>query len=307
MFSFIKKILGFGNDTSGSLPNTDESLMTEEADIRAIVVTDLGNVRTNNEDMGYFVRPNDLNVRKERGFLGIVADGMGGHAAGEVASKMAVEIIRNTYYATSDQITKSLKHAFLQANQKINAEAKQNTQRKGMGTTATAVVIRGDELFFAHIGDSRLYLLKDNGIKQLSSDHTYIQELLRKGEISAEAAAVHPDRNVLIRAMGTHESVEVEAVSVKDKFTLGNRLVLCSDGLYDYISDEEILQLASQGELKKCAYDLVNTAKARGGHDNITVLIIESKSEATIEDSKVTTDLEELAKHRDAETKEINL
>lgn len=307
MLSFIKKLFGITGGTSGETKVADEPLMTEEADIHAIVVTDLGNVRTNNEDMGYFVRPNDPKVRQSKGFLGIVADGMGGHAAGEVASKMAVETIRKVYYSSEEKAVKSLKAAFIAANEKIHNEAQRNSQRKGMGTTATAVVICGGSLYYAHIGDSRLYLLNADGIHQLSSDHTYIQELLRKGEITYEAAIAHPDRNVLIRAMGTNPNVEVEVGKIKQNFGTGSRLLLCSDGLYDYLNRDEILQMALTGELKKCAYDLINTAKTRGGHDNITVLIIESKSEEFTQNSKVTTDLEELVKRREIETKEMDL
>lgn len=306
MIAFIKKIFGI-NDPNGGPKISDESLLTEESDIRAIVVTDLGNVRTNNEDMGYFVRPNDPNARRSKGFLGIVADGMGGHAAGEVASKMAVETIRKVYYASEESVVKSLKAAFIAANEKINSEAQRNTQRKGMGTTATAVVIRGDELYYAHIGDSRLYLLNSEGITQLSTDHTYIQQLLRNGEITKEAAVVHPDRNVLIRAMGTNPTVEVEVAKIRQNFGIGCRLLLCSDGLYDYLNDDEILQMSLTGELKTCAYDLITAAKTRGGHDNITVLIIESNEVSSVEKNKVTTDLEELVKRREAETKEMDL
>lgn len=294
---------------SSSSPEMDEngSSLTEGQSIRAIVVTDLGNVRKNNEDNAYFVRPNDPDVRKTKGFLGIVADGMGGHAAGEVASKMAVELIRKSYYETNTNVDTAIKKAFELANDKIFQRAKADASKKGMGTTATAVVILNKDLYCAHVGDSRLYHLSAKGISQVSSDHTYIQELLRKGDISAEKAAVHPERNVLTRAMGTQSSVEIDVHKSPMTFETGDRLLLCSDGLYDYLSDEEILAFAKSGELKTAAYELVNTAKARGGHDNITVMIIEMIGEDVQKDTKVTMDLEDIVSRREATTKEIDL
>lgn len=128
--------------------------------------------------------------------------------------------------------------------------------------------------------------------------------MLRKGEITEEDARNHPERNVLIRAMGTNESVEIDAVKVEESFGINDRLLLCSDGLYDYLGDSEILKIAATGELKKCAYELINTAKSRGGHDNITVVIIESKKEDQNHKPKVTTDLKDLM---DKTTKEIEL
>lgn len=299
MISFIKKIFY-------PKPKSDIPEITEEAEIRAIVVSDLGLVRTNNEDIGYFIRPYDANIRKDKGFLGIVADGMGGHAAGEVASKTAVETIRTEYYASKENnILKSLKRAFEKANERVYQKSKQNGQLHGMGTTATAVAIAGNNLYFAHVGDSRLYLINANGIRQITEDHTYVQNLLRKGEISQKDAENHPERNVLIRAMGTNESLEVDASKIDNNFNINDRLLLCSDGLYDYMSNQEILKMTANGELRKCAYELIETAKNRGGHDNITVIIIESKSEGQSDLTKVTTDLKDLVIKTDSKTKEI--
>lgn len=146
MLSIIKKIFGVK-------AQEESQEITEGAEIRAIVVTDLGAVRTNNEDLGYFIRPYDAGVRKEKGFLGIVADGMGGHAAGEVASKIAAETIRKEYYASKESIVKSLKGAFIKANTKIFQKAKSNAHLNGMGTTATAVIICESNLYYAHVGD----------------------------------------------------------------------------------------------------------------------------------------------------------
>lgn len=287
--------------------DADSQVVTEGQAIRAIVVTDLGNVRKNNEDTAYFVRPNDPKVRESKGYLGIVADGMGGHAAGEVASKMAVEQIRKSYYESQGNIEAGLKAAFELANRKINQKAQSDQSKKGMGTTATAVVILNNELYCAHVGDSRLYHLSKTGIKQLSNDHTYIQELLRKGEISPEKAAVHPERNVLTRAMGTQKNVEVDVAKIKAPFEVGERLLLCSDGLYDYLNDQEIYKTAAEGELKSCAYELVNTAKQRGGHDNITVMIIEAIGEDKSIETKVTMDLDDLVRNSESVTKEIDI
>ena len=287
-----------------SKPKVEEEILTPEnsVDLQAIVVSDLGNIRTNNEDCALFVRPNDLAMRSSKGYLGIVADGMGGHAAGEVASHLAVETIRKVYYESDDSIERSLKEAFRMANSKIHGEASKDSKRRGMGTTATTVVMLDGMLQIAHVGDSRLYSISQEGISQLSSDHTYVQEMIRKGDMIAEEAARHPDRNILTRAMGTQPQVEVEWQSMPYEWKSGNRLLLCSDGLYDYLADDEIREILMQNELRPAAYKLVEIAKERGGHDNITVLIIEAVKEDN-KTAKPTRNVEDTQK----ETREIGL
>ena len=195
--------------------------------MRAVEVTDVGCVRTNNEDAARFIRPADLLVRSNKGFLAIVADGMGGHAAGEIASQMAVETIGKTYYRREESPEESLFLAFTKANRSIWQMAGRNARQRGMGTTCTAVVVCESKLYLAPVGDSRLYLLKNGQLLQLSTDHTYVQMLVQQGVITPMEAEKHPERNVLTRAMGTHNKVEIDVEVIPYVLENDDRLLLC--------------------------------------------------------------------------------
>lgn len=268
--------------------SNDTSLSDTLIDLRAVVVSDVGCVRTNNEDAARFIRPSDLVIRGTKGFLAIVADGMGGHAAGEIASQMAVETIAKTYYQREESPEESLFLAFTKANRSIWQTASRNTRQRGMGTTCSAVVICDTKLYFAHVGDSRLYLLKNGQLLQLSTDHTYVQMLVQQGVISPAEAEKHPERNVLTRAMGTHNKVDIDVEAVSYSMENDDRLLLCTDGLYDYLSSDEIAQLMLIPTLNEAAQRLVEAAKQRGGHDNITVLLVERVSTETFQSPRPT-------------------
>ena len=283
----------FGQTNTAELPETDESPFdfapdaaldqdTSGSDITAVVVSDLGNVRQNNEDTGLFVRLADEGIRRVKGHLLLVADGMGGHLAGEVASQMAAEIISRAYFQHPDSIEKSLSRAFQMANRQIFEEARQHPRFRGMGTTGTAIVVHNHQLYFAHVGDSRAYLVKAGQCIQLTQDHTYIQELLRTGEITTEAAQSHPERNVLTQAIGTKADVKVDLGRCVLPFDTGDRLLLCSDGLYEYCTEADFVRVLAQESLPDAADELVNLAKQRGGHDNITVVLAE-RTVATVD------------------------
>jgi PPM family protein phosphatase len=258
--------------------NATETTNNESSDFRAVVVTDVGCVRTNNEDAARFIRPAQASVRSDKGFLAIVADGMGGHAAGEVASQLAIETITKTYYQQEDAAEASLYVAFSKANRAIWQAAARNSRQKGMGTTCTAVALSGHALLLMHVGDSRAYLYKNGQLTQLTTDHTYVQQLVDEGVISPGDADKHPERNVLTRAMGTHQKVEVDIVKTLPAFENSNRLMLCSDGLHDYLSRDELATLLNVTLLNEAAQAMVELAKQRGGHDNITVLLVERVS-----------------------------
>ncbi|GAB3946372.1 Stp1/IreP family PP2C-type Ser/Thr phosphatase [Spirosoma harenae] len=302
MRNFFKWL--FGQQETTNLPETAESLIESPAtevsevaetmeEINAVVLSDLGNVRQNNEDTGLFVRLADEGLRRKKGYLLLVADGMGGHLAGEIASQMAAELINREYFQSTQNIEKSLQRAFQIANQQIFDEARTHDKFRGMGTTCTAIVVHEQELYFAHVGDSRAYILKAGQLVQLTQDHTYVQELLRKGEISAEAAANHPERNVLTQAMGTKAEVRVDIGRCVLPFDKGDRLILCSDGLYEYCLETDFIRILSQESLPDAAEELINLAKSRGGHDNITVVLAE----------RIKTDVQTTSK----ETREIDL
>ncbi|MVM34053.1 Stp1/IreP family PP2C-type Ser/Thr phosphatase [Spirosoma sp. HMF4905] len=294
----------FGKNDPETLPETAESVVEQPTrvepagtsstdEVNAVVVSDLGNVRQNNEDTGLFVRLADEGIRRIKGHLLLVADGMGGHLAGEVASQMAAEIINREYFQHTESIEKSLLRAFQMANRQIFDEARQHDAFRGMGTTCTAIVIHDQQLYFAHVGDSRAYLFKTGQLIQLTQDHTYIQELLRSGEITPEAAANHPERNVLTQAMGTKADVRVDLGRCVLPFDAGDRLLLCSDGLYEYCLEADFVRVLKRTNLHDAADELVHMAKSRGGHDNITIVL----AERVVADTTTTT----------KETREIDL
>lgn len=257
-------------------------------DYRAVAATDVGSVRENNEDHLVFIRPFDKQIRNSHGCLALVADGMGGHSNGEIASKMASEIIARNYFDTDLDILDSLKRAFEIANKSIFQKASRKPRLKGMGTTCTAVVLVNDKIYVAHVGDSRAYLFKGNEIIQLSTDHTYVQHLLDKGEITHEESLSHPQRNVITRAMGTSAKVQADFALHASSFEEGDRLLICSDGLYEYLNPQELQEMLKGPNLNANAQSMIALAKKRGGHDNISVLIAETFSTNSSEDIKET-------------------
>ena len=275
--------------------NHSHSESIDSGTVKVVVLSDLGNIRTNNEDIGMFFRIADEEIRKEKGYLFVVADGMGGHQAGEVASRLAAETISQEYFNQNENgsIEKNLHKAFLAANKKIYSMASSNPQYRGMGTTCTSLVVKDQQIYFAHAGDSRAYILQNNSITRITEDHTYVQELVNRGDISADEAETHPKRNILTNAMGTKPDLRVDTGKSALPFLENNRLLLCSDGLYDYIKDNELADILSTKPLHEAASYMIEQAKKRGGHDNITVVLAE----------KISTDNESAAK----ETRDFDL
>ncbi|MCU0341597.1 MAG: Stp1/IreP family PP2C-type Ser/Thr phosphatase [Spirosomaceae bacterium] len=272
-------------------PTAEIPLESSNGDLRAVVLSDVGCVRTNNEDAARFVRPANSTVRLQKGFLAIVADGMGGHAAGEIASQLAVETIAKTYYQREEAPEESLFLAFTKANRDIWQAASRNSRQRGMGTTCTTLAISESRLYLAHVGDSRAYLFQNGQLIQLSTDHTYVQSLVEQGVITPAEADKHPERNVLTRAMGTHAKVEIDAAMLPQLLQDNDRLLLCTDGLYDYLANDEIAQFLLNPQLGDTAQQLVECAKQRGGHDNITVLLIEKVAPDTFQTAKPTEEI----------------
>lgn len=275
----------------------------DQSTVKVIVRTDIGNVRSNNEDAGSFFKINDAKIGVEKGCLLIVADGMGGHNAGEVASRMAVDIISEEYYKrNSDRSAeRSLLKAFEFANKKIFDKASGNSSCKGMGTTCTAVAVSGSDIYFAHAGDSRAYLFKNGAISRITEDHTYVQELVKKGDITLREAETHPQRNILTNAMGTKPRLKVDTGKHPDRFDRNDRILLCSDGLYDYLTDEELAEAMQMSSLQALADHLIAEAKRRGGKDNITLVLAEKTDSLPEEGFKQTRDVDLPKMTRDAE------
>ena len=263
----------------------------DNSGLKVIVKTDLGNIRTNNEDTGLYFRVADDSIIQEKGCLLIVADGMGGHQAGEVASKMAADTISKEYFSNNGNVNieKNLARVFSLANKNIFETAAADKALNGMGTTCTALIIHQQAIYYAHVGDSRAYLIKNQRISRITTDHTYVQELLKNGDITPAEADKHPQRNILTNAMGTKAQVQVDTGKYNGLLEENDRVLICSDGLYDYLEDAEIASIVNSAPVEAAAETLVATAKKRGGHDNITVVLAE-KTGPAMKASKQTRD-----------------
>ncbi len=236
-------------------------------------ITDIGMRRRINED-NYYVNDNEAFP------YAIVADGMGGHQAGEIASMMVVDIIENhlnkNLIETLDYVEAGevIRQAFISANSIIYNYAKDHYKIMGMGTTATLAMIYGNKIITAHVGDSRAYMLGDD-IVQITKDHSYVQELVSRGEISKEMAKHHPKKNYITRAMGAEDTVKVD-ITIKPYN--GETIILCSDGLTNFVEDDEIMEyVKKENTLQKSSEELVALANERGGGDNITIVAFEKE------------------------------
>lgn len=243
-------------------------------EIAAHLLSDRGCVREINEDSGRCVRPGDAETLSKKGVLFVVADGMGGHTAGELASSIAVDEVCRSYYQGDDDPHESLKRAFAAANEKIHETANQSKDLQGMGTTCTALALASGSAFAAHVGDSRLYLLRGGDLYLMTVDHSAVMELVKAGLLTLEEARHHPDKNVIIRALGVHEAVEVTAWDHPFPIRAGDSFLLCSDGLYDLVEDQEIRDEMIASDAQVACENLIRLAKERGGHDNITVSVV---------------------------------
>ena len=236
--------------------------------ITAAAATDVGRLRDGNED-SLFVGSSVF----------AVADGMGGHQAGEVASAMALEpigVLDGRPFADADDASRALVTAMEEANRLVVERSRSNADLRGMGTTLTAVVVHGDRLVAAHVGDSRAYLLRaGEAISQLTTDHTLVERLVREGRLSRDEAGEHPQRNVITRAIGNDPEVVVDALPPL-QLQAGDRVLLCSDGLTGPINDADIQTLVEAVGGGQDAVDaLVAAANEAGGPDNITVILLE--------------------------------
>lgn len=243
-------------------------------DVVVGMLSDVGCVRELNEDSGTFIQPEDPEVLASKGLLILVADGMGGHSSGEVASGMAVDVITRVYYEDKGDPQAALKKAFREANREIHKAAEKDESKSGMGTTCTALVLQDRTAISAHVGDSRLYLVREGAIYLMTEDHSAVMEMVKAGLITLEQARHHPDKNVILRAMGSHPDVEVTTWQEPFPVRAGDRFLLCSDGLYDLVEDDEIKQAVESAEPQSACENLISLAKQRGGHDNISVGIV---------------------------------
>jgi protein phosphatase len=233
--------------------------------------SDAGRRRSSNED-SFGARP-DLG-------LFIVADGMGGHAGGEVASRIAVQEIETAIEATAgdpggpDSAASRLRIGFERANQRIADKAAVSAELRGMATTAVAVLVTPEAAILAHVGDSRLYLWRDGRLERLTADHSWVEEQVRAGTLTMAAAREHPWRNLVTRAIGGPPGLVVDVSEIT--LEPGDRLLLCTDGLFSVLTDRRIAEILGRApDLSRVCHDLVGAANAGGGPDNVTVLVLD--------------------------------
>lgn len=253
--------------------------MENRDDIVVAGLSHQGMIRKDNQDSYGFIEPESEEVLKQRGRLFIVADGLGGHRGGRVASKMAVDIIGKLYFsAEKEPIYPALLNAIEVANHSIFETSGKHEELQGMATTCTALVIHNADLHLAHVGDSRAYLVRNGVIRQLSTDHTLVEEMVNSGIINQNEARSHPDSHILTRSLGILQSVEIDTLDPPLKLQPADLILMCSDGLTVYLEDPEILGIVAANAPDKACEILVETANERGGRDNITVEIVQIKA-----------------------------
>lgn len=223
--------------------------------------THVGKVRKNNEDALIFIEPE----------IFAVADGMGGQAAGEIASRILIDTVKNFLPVIPEPLSEDiLKKAILKSNAAILREAAKNPNYRGMGTTATILHIYNRRAYYAHVGDSRLYRLRNKNFEQITQDHSYVETLVRKGEITHAEARVHPMKNILTQAVGAVEELFVDTASFS--IDAGDIFLLCTDGLTNMVEDKNIAEILLTAE--NPAESLIEAALNNGGLDNVSVMVI---------------------------------
>jgi len=237
--------------------------------------TNTGKVRTKNQDALLWepVLLSGVEV-----LLCAVADGMGGHLAGDVASSLAVGELKTAVKEMLDSVNpwELLSKAVMRANNKVYQESIADPSLSGMGTTLTAALVFPEVAYVCHVGDSRAYSYGQGALRQLTNDHSYVEELIRKGELSKVAAEIHPQRNLLTRALGVHPELEIDCQTIE--LNIVDVLLLCTDGLSKLVSEQEILEVLKQATtVNDVLRSLMNTVLDRGAPDNVTVLLIKRR------------------------------
>ncbi len=254
---------------------TSETLMKVRPGVEVSGQTDIGCQRENNEDSFGYWEPEDNEQFLRKGRLAIVADGMGGYEGGQEASHLAVETV-SSYYRDRNggdpqQILNEAMHA---AHERVREHGFAHPKLRGMGTTCTAIVLVGHALHYAHVGDTRLYLVRSGQITQITRDHSYVGRLVESGVISREEAEKHPQRNILTAALGTSADLIMDSPEHPEALQAEDVLVVCSDGLWGQVQDAEILAAVMNKSPEDAGRELIELARERGGPDNITVQIL---------------------------------
>lgn len=238
--------------------------------MEAFAITDVGRLRNSNQD-SLFCEENPVGQFPN---LFLVADGMGGHQAGDMASRLCIEqVVHSMMSASARTPVSALEGAVASANEKIYAQSKQDTSLSGMGTTLVGVTIEEGVAYIVNVGDSRLYVLKDS-LQQITVDHSLVEEMVQSGEIQKEEMRTHPNKNIITRALGTGEIVQPDCFEIE--VTSGDVILLCSDGLSNMLEDTKIEQIIREhtDDMKLAGECLVEQANEAGGKDNISVILV---------------------------------
>lgn len=244
------------------------------------LLSDIGRKRSHNEDSCILCAPENPNIANLHGCLFAVADGMGGANAGELASRLALTTIAEHYYnVTFSSQTRPvrLRESVERANERVFQEAESNPERHGMGTTLSALLIHGDCMYVAQVGDSRIYLLRDRNLIQVTDDHSLVAEQVKSGFITEEEARNHSMKNLITRAVGIKDSVKVDLFATRVK--QGDTLLICSDGLSNLVEFDQICRMMAMEKVQGVARILVGNAIENGGTDNVTAVVVRIMSQ----------------------------
>jgi len=243
--------------------------------IEVSVQSDIGCLRQNNEDSFGYWEPEDDQQFLRKGRLAVVADGMGGYEGGQEASRLAVETLMAVYRDFGgDDPQAALIEALQAAHEQIRQYSFSHPELRGMGTTCTAAAIVQDALYYVHVGDTRLYLIRDGQITRVTRDHSYVGRLVESGMISQEEAETHPQRNILTAALGTNPDLIMDSPGRPEPLRPEDVLLICSDGLWGQVRDSEILDAVENKSAEQAGRKLIELARERGGPDNITIEIL---------------------------------
>ena len=243
--------------------------------IEVSVQSDIGCLRQNNEDSFGYWEPEDDQQFLRKGRLAVVADGMGGYEGGQEASRLAVETLVEVYRDFGgDDPQAALVEALQAAHEQIREYSFAHPELRGMGTTCTAAAIVQDALYYVHVGDTRLYLIRDGQITRVTRDHSYVGRLVESGMITPEEAENHPQRNILTAALGTNPDLIMDSPGQPKPLRPEDVLLICSDGLWGQVRDSEILDAVENKSAEQTGRKLIELARERGGPDNITVEVL---------------------------------
>lgn len=257
-------------------PRANDASQGVDFVLRVGIRSDVGPSRNLNEDYADYCLPEDEAQSQSKGALFLVADGMGGHQAGEVASQEAVRIVLKEYYASEGYPPgDSLVQAIKLANRTLYAQAYADAAQSGMGTTMVAAIVLGRKVYVANVGDSRAYILQERDISRITEDHSWVEEQVQAGLLTREQASKHPQRNLITRALGSRASVDVDLF--EGELEEGNVLLLCTDGLCGPLAEKQIVEVVRAHPPAQAADHLVALAGAQGGDDNATVILVEAR------------------------------